>query len=120
MPAFPSWYAFLVSVLPLLPTAACYDMVREYSGQSFFDRWDFYGSWDNLTLGACVLLTLTYRSSCAPDGLSGDVWWLDRTSALEQGLAYTDAQGRAVLKVDNNSNVPWNQKRNSVRHRHLE
>ena len=52
MPAFPSWRAFLFSVLPLLPTAACYDMVREYSGQSFFDRWDFYGSWDNLTLGA--------------------------------------------------------------------
>lgn len=95
MPAFRSWRAFLVSVLPMLPTAACYDMVREYSGQSFFDRWDFYGSWDNLTLG--------------------DVWWLDRTSALEQGLAYTDTQGRAVLKVDNNSNVPWNQKRNSIR-----
>ncbi|THH13299.1 hypothetical protein EW146_g6908 [Bondarzewia mesenterica] len=70
-------------------------MVREYSGQGFFDRWDFYGSWDNLTLG--------------------DVWWLDRNSAFEQGLAYTDAQGRAVLRVDNTSTVLYNEKRNSVR-----
>ena len=28
-----------------------YELVREYSGPSFFDRWDFYGFWDNLTLG---------------------------------------------------------------------
>jgi len=29
-----------------------YDLVRDYSGLTFFDEWDFYGSWDNLTLGA--------------------------------------------------------------------
>jgi len=89
------WRALLVLILPLLPTAVCYDMVREYSGQTFFDRWDFYGSWDNLTLG--------------------DVWWLDRNTAFQDGLAYTDGSGRAVIKVDNTSTVPWNEKRNSVR-----
>ena len=46
-----SWRAVFVCLLSLVLGASCYDVVREYSGQSFFDRWDFYGSWDNLTLG---------------------------------------------------------------------
>ena len=37
--------------LAALQTACAYDLVREYAGSSFFDNWDFYGSWDNLTLG---------------------------------------------------------------------
>lgn len=90
-----SWRAVFVCLLSLVLGASCYDVVREYSGQSFFDRWDFYGSWDNLTLG--------------------DVWWLNRSSAVAQNLAYTDARGHAIMKVDNSSNVPSNQKRNSVR-----
>lgn len=36
--------------------AASYDMVRDYSGLDFFSRWDFYGSYDNLTLGESVQL----------------------------------------------------------------
>ena len=28
---------------------AVYDLVRTWQGQSFFDGWDFYGSYDNLT-----------------------------------------------------------------------
>jgi hypothetical protein len=35
----------------LFETVASYDLVREYSGSTFFDGWDFFGSWDNLTLG---------------------------------------------------------------------
>ena len=27
-----------------------YNLARDYSGSNFFDGWDFYGSWDNLTL----------------------------------------------------------------------
>ncbi|TFL00746.1 glycoside hydrolase family 16 protein [Pterulicium gracile] len=72
-----------------------YDLVREYSGIPFFDRWDFYGSWDNLT--------------------SGDVWWLNRDDAYSQRLAYINDAGNAVLKVDNTGNVPFNEKRNSIR-----
>jgi hypothetical protein len=30
-----------------------YLLVTDYSGSSFFDKWDFYGSYDNLTLGEC-------------------------------------------------------------------
>lgn len=40
-----------------------YDLVREYSGIPFFDRWDFYGSWDNLTSGMTFLF-LSF--SCHP------------------------------------------------------
>lgn len=33
-------------------SVSCFDLVKDYSGSSFFDEWDFYGSWDNLTLGS--------------------------------------------------------------------
>jgi hypothetical protein len=36
--------------------AVAFDVVREYSGLNFFDRWDFFGSWDNLTLGESRLV----------------------------------------------------------------
>lgn len=39
------------SLLSLLPFSSSYDLVREYSGPTFFDRWDFFGNWDHLTLG---------------------------------------------------------------------
>lgn len=40
------------TLLLALPLAVkSYDLVRDYSGSNFFDGWDFYGSWDNLTLG---------------------------------------------------------------------
>ncbi|THV07260.1 hypothetical protein K435DRAFT_959858 [Dendrothele bispora CBS 962.96] len=72
-----------------------YDLVRDYSGITFFDEWDFYGSWDNLTLG--------------------DVVWLSESDAFSQGLAYVNSAGNAILKVDNTHNVQDLQKRSSVR-----
>ncbi|KAF9016159.1 hypothetical protein BDZ89DRAFT_1022929 [Hymenopellis radicata] len=72
-----------------------YDLVHDYSGTSFFDKWDFFGNYDNLTLG--------------------DVWWLNREDAFAQGLAYVNSAGNAIIKVDNMHNVAYNQKRNSVR-----
>ncbi|KAF8480112.1 concanavalin A-like lectin/glucanase domain-containing protein [Russula ochroleuca] len=84
-----------LSFLSLLPSSSSYDLVREYSGPTFFDRWDFYGSWDNLTLG--------------------DVWWLDRSSAFRENLAYVDQNNRVIMKVDNVTDIPFNEKRNSVR-----
>ncbi|KAL5498488.1 hypothetical protein ACEPAH_1841 [Sanghuangporus vaninii] len=77
-------------------TCSAYELVREYAGSTFFDRWDFYGFWDNLTLG--------------------DVNWLDRPTAFSSGLAYVDPHsGNAIIRVDNSTNVPWNDKRDSVR-----
>jgi hypothetical protein len=46
--------------------------------------------------------------------LVGHVWWLDRASAFQQNLVYINEQNQAVIKVDNVSRVPFNEKRNSV------
>ena len=50
-------HLFSLSCLLSLSSAALgYDLVRDYNGANFFDDaqgnplWDFYGSWDNLTL----------------------------------------------------------------------
>jgi hypothetical protein len=100
-PRFLLSYQFLALLFLLLLgnqeayQARAYDLVREYSGIPFFDRWDFYGNYDNLT--------------------SGDVWWLNRDDSYAQGLAYINTAGNAVLKVDNTHNVALNDKRNSVR-----
>ncbi|KAJ7484682.1 concanavalin A-like lectin/glucanase domain-containing protein [Mycena latifolia] len=88
----------LLSLLSLLClTVSAYDIVHDFSGIGFFDEgnWDFYGNYDNLTLG--------------------DVVWLNEADAYTQQLALVNAAGNVILKVDNFSNVPFNQKRNSVR-----
>ncbi|KAF8886573.1 glycoside hydrolase family 16 protein [Infundibulicybe gibba] len=85
----------LFLLLPLLLAARAYDIMRDYSGKTFFTGWDFYGQYDNLTLG--------------------DVVWLNRADAFAQGLAYVNSAGNAVLKVDNTHDVQPLQKRNSVR-----
>lgn len=79
----------------LASTGSAYDVIREYSGSTFFDGWDFYGAPDNLTLG--------------------NVTWLSETDAISQGLAYVNNQGHVILKVDNTTNVTYGQERNSVR-----
>ncbi|KAF9485088.1 hypothetical protein BDN70DRAFT_871784 [Pholiota conissans] len=76
-------------------SAASFNLVKDYSGSTFFDEWDFYGSWDNLTLG--------------------DVNWLDRTNATNEKLAFVNGANNAILKVDNTTNVIWQNKRDSIR-----
>ncbi|KAI0772345.1 concanavalin A-like lectin/glucanase domain-containing protein [Trametes elegans] len=78
-----------------MPAFAAYNLVKEYSGTSFFSGWDFYGSYDNLT--------------------NGDVVWVDQANATQSKLAYVNDAGHAIIKVDNTTNVPYNEKRNSVR-----
>ena len=43
--ALPSGFLFVTA----------FNLVKDYSGNSFFDEWDFYGNWDNLTNGALIL-----------------------------------------------------------------
>ena len=50
-----NWAKTAAAALSVLRICSAYDIVREYSGSSFFDRWDFYGSWDNLTNGGCFM-----------------------------------------------------------------
>ena len=45
----------------------------------------------------------------------GDVWWLNETEAMNQQLAYINSADNAIMKVDNTTNVPFGQKRNTVR-----
>ena len=49
----------LLGLASLFSLSSSYDLVRDYSGTTFFDRWDFYGSWDNLTLGVLSRISIT-------------------------------------------------------------
>jgi len=42
---------FLLSISFHSVFSAKYNLADDYSGATFFDRWDYYGNWDNLTLG---------------------------------------------------------------------
>ncbi|KAH9940488.1 concanavalin A-like lectin/glucanase domain-containing protein [Epithele typhae] len=79
------------------PTFAAYNLIKDYSGANFFDGWQFYGNYDNLT--------------------NGDVVYLDQTNATQGSpkLAYTTDKGTAIIRVDNETVVPYNEKRNSIR-----
>jgi len=72
-----------------------YILEKEYSGSTFFNGWDFYGSFDNLTNGDAVFISAAENAN-------------DR-------LAYVNGAGNAIIKVDNATNVAFNQKRNTVR-----
>jgi len=85
----------LLGIVPSFGVANAYDVLRDYSGQNFFNGWDFYSGWDNLT--------------------QGDAWYLDQQSASQQQLAYINAQGNAIIKVDNSTNLPFGDKRDSIR-----
>ncbi|THU89496.1 glycoside hydrolase family 16 protein [Dendrothele bispora CBS 962.96] len=76
--------------------ATTYDVIKQYAGSTFFDDWDFYGNFDNLTNGDAIFVTEDVASSSK--------------------LAYVDpSTNRAIIKVDNTSTVPFNEKRNTVR-----
>ncbi|RDX50093.1 hypothetical protein OH76DRAFT_1349667 [Lentinus brumalis] len=77
------------------PAHAAYNLVKEYSGTNFFDGWEFYGNYDNLT--------------------NGDVTYVDQANATASKLAFVNEAGHAIIKVDDTSFVPYNEKRNSVR-----
>ncbi|KAF8137076.1 hypothetical protein EV363DRAFT_1394645 [Boletus edulis] len=75
--------------------AVAYDIFRDYSGSTFFDGWDFYGSFDNLTWG--------------------NVTWVTKEVGASQNLAYVNSENHVILKVDNVTNVTVGELRSSVR-----
>lgn len=87
--------ALLLATTSAAVAQSQWSLRQEYAGQTFFDRWEFFGAHDNLT--------------------NGDVVFLDRANATSQRLAYVNEAGHAIMRVDNTSFVPWNEKRNSVR-----
>ena len=46
----------LLFVAPTLVSAASYNLVKDYSGDSFFDGWNFYGNCELVTPSVCTLL----------------------------------------------------------------
>ncbi|KAF8531996.1 concanavalin A-like lectin/glucanase domain-containing protein [Gautieria morchelliformis] len=74
---------------------AQYQLTQEYAGSTFFDNWQFYDNFDNLT--------------------HGDAIFVSRDVASSAQLAYINAAGNAIIKVDNASTVAAGQKRNTVR-----
>jgi len=72
-----------------------YQLTKDYSGSSFFDDWQFYNNFDNLTEGDAIFVSQQVASSAQ--------------------LAFVNSAGNAIIKVDNTTNVPFNQKRNTVR-----
>ncbi|KAF9004223.1 concanavalin A-like lectin/glucanase domain-containing protein [Cyathus striatus] len=66
-------------------SATIYHPLREYAGSTFFDRWDYYGNIDDTTLG-----NVTYQH---------------RDNATSKGLAFVNAAGNAVIKVDNATTI---------------
>ncbi|PCH43197.1 glycoside hydrolase family 16 protein [Wolfiporia cocos MD-104 SS10] len=85
------------SILSLSASGAlgAYQLAKEYSGQSFFDDWEFYGAPDLTT--------------------DGDVNWVTEANATAEHLAYVNGAGHAIIKVDNSTDVPYPDKRDTVR-----
>ncbi|KAL0960920.1 hypothetical protein HGRIS_005928 [Hohenbuehelia grisea] len=98
---FKAQYASIASlgllVFVVQPAAAVsYNLVKDYSGSTFFDEWVFYDHFDNLT--------------------NGDAVFVSASTAASSKLAFVDSgSGHAIVKVDNTSQVPSNEKRNTVR-----
>ncbi|TFY54028.1 hypothetical protein EVG20_g9874 [Dentipellis fragilis] len=84
----------LALMLPVLASAQ-YNIVKSYEGSSFFDDWNFYNNFDNLT--------------------NGDAIFVSAQQAAQDKLAFVNSAGHAIMKVDNTSQVAFNQKRNTVR-----
>ncbi|KAH7919467.1 glycoside hydrolase family 16 protein [Leucogyrophana mollusca] len=92
-----SCLAFLAtpSVVSLV-SATQYSFSKEYYGSTFFDDWTFYNNYDNLT--------------------NGDAIFVSAQVAASAQLAYVDTTtSHAIIKVDNTTTVPYNDKRNTVR-----
>ncbi|GAA6022848.1 hypothetical protein JCM10207_001422 [Rhodosporidiobolus poonsookiae] len=82
-----------LSVLFAAPAHAAYSLTKDYSGDSFFDGWEYYGHYDNLT--------------------NGDIDFVNQTDSSD--LTYINSAGNAIIKVDNTSSVLYPNKRRSVR-----
>ncbi|WWD00872.1 hypothetical protein V866_007810 [Kwoniella sp. B9012] len=69
--------------------AAQYPLTESHHGTTFFDGWKFPAeTYDNTT--------------------NGDTFW---ATAQNTSLLYTNDAGRVILKVDNTTSVPYNEKR---------
>ena len=66
--------------LALFQSSDSFDLVRDYSGTTFFDRWDFFGSWDNLTLGVLARISISLSATSPPSQATFGGWTANRLS----------------------------------------
>ncbi|ORY86636.1 concanavalin A-like lectin/glucanase domain-containing protein [Leucosporidium creatinivorum] len=84
----------LLGLLPTPASAASYTtLVKRHEGSTFFDGFNFFGHYDNTT--------------------NGDVVFVNQSASAD--LAYVNDAGNVIIKVDNTSVVPYNEKRNTVK-----
>ncbi|KAI9430999.1 glycoside hydrolase family 16 protein [Lactarius indigo] len=91
----PSTSILLALGLPSLVRGTQYALIKEYAGKNFFDDWDFFGNFDNLT--------------------HGDATFVNASQAASERLAFVNPSGNAVMKVDNTTVLALNSKRDTVR-----
>ncbi|TFK49664.1 hypothetical protein OE88DRAFT_1682717 [Heliocybe sulcata] len=89
-------FSRIILAVSLVSHVVAYTLVKEYSGQNFFDGWDFFNGYDPSTYG--------------------DTQYVGPLSAAQSAhLAYVDSSsGHAFMRVDNTTNVAYPNKRNTV------
>ncbi|KAF7298914.1 Rhodanese domain-containing protein [Mycena indigotica] len=107
----------IVFLLSAALTSTAYQIVDDFSGIGFFDEgnWDFYGTLNPFATMIILRWVIMFLGQNFVSLLQGDVIWLNEVDAYTQQLAYVNAAGNVILRVDDFTNVPFNQKRNSVR-----
>ncbi|KAF8975443.1 hypothetical protein BDQ17DRAFT_1184773, partial [Cyathus striatus] len=89
----------LISTFSLLTcqvSSVMYELLKDYSGNNFFDDWDFFNGYDSTTAGG---ETYDYAKSAA-----------------SMGLAVIDTKTKhALIKVDSETDVPYDGRRLSVK-----
>jgi len=106
------WWSILGALLIASSHVVTYDIIRDYSGSTFFDGWEFYGNLDGLTLGTSLALSVCLTSTVLI--IEGNVNWVTREVASSQNLAYVNSENHVIIRVDNVTNVPIGQMRKSV------
>lgn len=111
-----------------------YGLVKKYQGSSFFDGWDWYNKYDNLTNGkshppsqlSAVLIAPSsiQATSSEPTRLLSPYAelthqprsYVSAKTASKEKLAYVNPAGNAIMRVDNSTKLTkFGAKRDSVR-----
>lgn len=99
---YSQFLALLLATTLVAPAeAVSYSLFREYSGSSFFDRWDFYGNVDNTTNGKPYSYSIPQNLLRA----QGNVMYLNRQDAFSSGLAAVNSAGNVIMRVDDTTYI---------------
>lgn len=91
--------AALLALAPLAH-ATSYNLLRYNGGKTFFNAFQFFGTYD------------TINNSPTPDFLnSGDDFLANRSYAASAGLTSVNDKGNVIIRVDDTSTVVFNEKR---------